>query len=266
MTQFYHCVPSWLLSRPFCLILLLGTQLTPLNKIWPDLALSTQLTPFKTIWTTFITVYPIDSFQDHMTWLLHCVPNRFLSRPFDLILSLCTLLTPFNTIWPNFISVYPIDSFQEYLIQFYHCVAKWLLSRPFDQILSLCTQMTAFKTIWPDFSLCTQLTPLKTIWPDFIIGYPIDSFQDHMTWFLHCVSNWLLSRPYHLILLLCTLFTPFEAIWPNFIIVVLKWVNFVPNTKILSYGLEWIQLSIFKTIWPDFCIVYTIDSFQDHLT
>ena len=43
-------------------------------------------------------------------------------------------------------------------------------------------------------------------------------------------TNWLLSRPFDLILSLCT------------------------------------QLHPFKTIWPDFCIVYSIDSFQDHLT
>ena len=29
-----------------------------------------------------------------------------------------------------------------------------------------------------------QFIPFKTIWPNFIIVYPIDSFQDHMTWFL----------------------------------------------------------------------------------
>ena len=28
------------------------------------------------------------------------------------------------------------------------------------------------------------MTPIKTIWPDFCIVYPIDSFQNHMTWYL----------------------------------------------------------------------------------
>ena len=35
----------------------------------------------------------------------------------------------------------------------------------------------------------------------------------------HCVLNWLLSRPFDLILSLCTQLTPFNTIWPNFIIV-----------------------------------------------
>ena len=80
------------------------------------------MTPFKTIWPNFIIVYPIDSFQDHLTWFLYCLCNWFLSTPFDPILSLCTQMTPFMTIWPNFIIVYPIDSFQDHLTQFYYCV------------------------------------------------------------------------------------------------------------------------------------------------
>ena len=59
---------------------------------------------------------------------------------------------------------------------------------------------------------------------------PIDSFQDHLTSFYHSVPKWLLSRPFDIILSLCT------------------------------------QSSPFKTIWPDFCIVYPTDSFHDHLT
>ena len=47
---------------------------------------------------------------------------------------------------------------------------------------------------------------------------------------LHCVLNWLLSRPFDLILSLYTQLTPFKTICPNFI------------------------------------IAYPIDSFQDHLT
>ena len=116
------------------------------------------------------------------------MPNWFLSRPFDLILSLCTQMTPFKTIWSDFYIGYPVDSFQDHLTWFYHCIPYWLLSRPFDLILSLCTQMT----------------PFKTIWSDFYIGYPIDSFQDHLTWFYHCIPYWLLSRPFDLILSLCT--------------------------------------------------------------
>ena len=95
-------------------------------------------------------------------------------------------------------------------------------------------------------SLCTQLTPFKTIWPNFTIVYTIDCFQDHMTWFLHCVHNWLLSRPFDLILWLCTQLRPFKTIWPNFIIVY--------------------PIDSFQDHWPNFIIVYPIDSFQDHLT
>ena len=168
----------------------------------------------------FINVYPIDSFQHHMTWFLHCAHKWLLSRPFDLILSMCTQLTPFNTIWMEFYIVYPIDpidSFQDHLTWFLYCVPNWLLSRQYDLI----------------FVLCTQLTPFKTIWPNFINMYPIDSFQHHMNGILHCVPNWpnwLLSRPFNQIFAFYTKLTPF------------------------------------KTIWPDFCIVYPIDSFQDHLT
>ena len=93
----------------------------------------------------FITVYPIDSFQDHMTWFLYCVPNWHLSRPVDLISSLCTWLTPFKTIWPDFCIVYPIDIFQDQLTLFYHCVHNWLLSRPFDLILLLGTLLGTIK-------------------------------------------------------------------------------------------------------------------------
>ena len=76
----------------------------------------TQLIPFKTIWANFIILYPIDSFQYHIT---------------------------------SFCIVYPTDSFQDHLPQFYHCVLHWLLSRPFDPILSFFNHLTPFKTIWP---------------------------------------------------------------------------------------------------------------------
>ena len=84
--------------------------------------LCTQLTPFKTIWPEFCIVYPIDSFQDHLTWFLYCVPNWVLSRPYELIFVLYTQITHFKTIWPNFIIVYPIDSFQDHITWFLHCV------------------------------------------------------------------------------------------------------------------------------------------------
>ena len=115
MTQFYHCLTYWLLSRPFDLIL----------------SLCTQMTPFKTFWSNFIIVYPIDSFQDHLTQFYHCVPNLL-----------------FKTIWPHLCIVYPIDFFQDHMIWFLCCPPIWLLSRPFALILSSCTQLTPFKTIW----------------------------------------------------------------------------------------------------------------------
>ena len=131
--------------------------------------LCTQLTPFKTIWPNFINEYPSDFFQDHMTWFLHCVPA--------------------------FINVYPIDSFQHHMTWFLHCVHK----------------LTPFKTIWPNFINVYPIDPFPDhmTWflhcvPAFINMYPIHSFQHHMTWFLHCVHNWLLSRPFDLILSMCT--------------------------------------------------------------
>ena len=230
MTRFLYCVSKWLLSRIFHLIL----------------SFCSQITPFKTIWHIFIIVYPIDSFQDHMTWFLYCVPklllsrpfdlnyhwvpNELLSRPFHLIISLCTQLTTFNTIWPIFIIVYPIDSFQHHMAWFLHCVSK----------------LTSFKTIWSKLSLCTQLTPFKTIWPIFIIVYPIDSFQNHMTSFLYCVTNWLLSRPFNL---------NYHCV-PNWLLSRPSDLTFVLCT----------QVTLFKNLWPDFCIVYPIDFFQNHFT
>ena len=111
----------------------------------------------------------------------------------------------------------------------------------------------------------------------------------------HYVPNWLLSRPYDLILSLCTKLIPFKTISPPFLKwswkestgytmiksgqMVLKGVSWMDKTKISSYGLERrlpkkvtptffyivYPFDSFKTIWPDICIVYSIDSFQDHL-
>ena len=195
-----------------------------------------------------------------MNWFLHCVANLLnwlLSRPFDQIFfAFCSKLTPFKTILLNFCILYPVDSFQDYLVWFLHCVQKLLLSRSYGPILSLCIQLTPFQTIWPNFVIVytidsfqdhlmwclycvlkslisNHMTSFKTFQPCFCIVYPIDSFQAHLTQFYHSESNWLLSRPFDLILSLCTQFT---------------------------------QLTPFKTIWPNFIIVYPIASFQDHLT
>ena len=136
------------------------------------LSMCTQLTPFNTIWPDFCIlypIYPIDSFQHHLTWFLHSVPNWLLSRPYDLIFTLCTQftqLTPFKTILPDFCILYLID----------------FLSRPHDLI----------------FSLCTLIIPFKTIWSNFVIVHPIDCSQYHFVWFFYFVHNWLLSRPFDL--------------------------------------------------------------------
>ena len=37
------------------------------NQVFWFFTLCTQITPFKTIWANFIIVYPVDSFQDHLT-------------------------------------------------------------------------------------------------------------------------------------------------------------------------------------------------------
>ena len=168
------------------------------------------MTAFKTIWPDF--------------WL----PSFLLSTPFDLIFILCTQLTPFKTIWPDFSLcttidsfqyhkpdfsiVYPTDSFQKFYLILSVCTQLTPFKTIWHNFMPLCILFTNFKTIWPHCIKCSLLTPFKTILPDFIIGYPIDSFQDHMTWFLHCVPHWLLSRPYDLIFALYTQLTPFNTI------------------------------------------------------
>ena len=162
-----------------------------------------------------------------MNGILHCVPtlpNWLLSRPFNQIFAFYTKLTPFKTIQPDFCIVYPIDSFQDIwpnfinvlCAYFYQCVTNWLFSIPYDLIFALFTQMTPFKTIWPNFinvypidSLQDHMTWFLHCVPVFINVYPIGSFQYHMSWFLHCVHNWLLSRPSDLIWLLSR---PFDLI------------------------------------------------------
>ena len=164
MTWFLHFVPNlpnWLLSTPFDLIFASYTKLTPFKTIWPDFYI-------------VYPIYPIHSFQDHLTWFLHSVPNRLLSRPHDLISSLCTLIILFKTIWSNFVIVHLIDCSQYHIVWFFYCVHNWLLSRPFHLFLLMCTQLTAFKTIWPD---------LYIVYPIYLI----DSFQDLITWFIQCV-------------------------------------------------------------------------------
>ena len=159
------------------------------------LSLCSQLTPFKTIWPDFCSrnlIYPFNT-----SW-----PN----------LSLCTQMTFFKTIWPDFCIGYPVYSFQHHLAWFLYYVPSWLLSRPFDLILPLYTHWLLSRPYDQIFGLCTQLTPFKTIWSNFTIVYTIESFQDHMTWFLYCVPNWLLSRPYDLNFPLCTSLTPFKTI------------------------------------------------------
>ena len=198
---------------------------------------------------------------------------------------MCTQLTPLKTIWPDICIVYPIDSFRGYFKQFCHCISIWLLSRPFDLFLLMCTQLTAFKTIWPNLYIVYPIYPIDSFQdhlPDFCILYQIDSFQDHMTWFLNCIPNWLLSRQNNLISSLCTLIASFKRIWLNLIIVCpndsfqdyMTWfLHCVPDLPnwLLSRPFDMIfvfctKFTPFKTIWPDFCIAYLIESFQDQIT
>ena len=94
MIWFLHCVPNWHISRPFDLILLFHTKLTPSKTIWPDFCIVNPIDSFWNHMTWFLycvsnwlLLKPFDLIQDHFTWLLYCVPNWLLSRPFDLILS-----------------------------------------------------------------------------------------------------------------------------------------------------------------------------------
>ena len=84
-------------------------------------------------------------------------------------------------------------------------------------------------------------------------------------YFLFCIyiiPNWLLSRPYDLIFVLCTQITPFQTMWPNFII-----LYTIDSFYLKYYFLFCILYPItpFKKIWPGFCIVSNY-SFQDHVT
>ena len=67
MIWFLHCVPNWLLSSPFNLILSYVPNWLLSRPFDPILPLCTPMTPFNTIWTNFIIVYPINFIQDHIT-------------------------------------------------------------------------------------------------------------------------------------------------------------------------------------------------------
>ena len=191
MTWFLHCVPNWLLPRPFDLI-------------W---SICTQLTHFKTMWPGFYIVYILLSectqltLQHHMTWFLYCVPNWLLSGPSDLILSQHHIAW-FLYCVPNWLLSRPFDL----ILSIYQCAPNWLISRPYDPRFTLCTYFEHCVPNWLlskpynlTFALCTQSTPFNAIWPNFVIVYPIDCCQDHIAWFLYCVPNWLISRPYDMI-------------------------------------------------------------------
>ena len=190
--NFCHCVPNWLLSRPYDLIFVIvytnysfqdSAPLHQQDRVDPSRVL---------VWPDVCIVYPNHYISKPYDLLSSLWTNCLFSRPFYLILSLCTQLTTFKTIWPNFVIVYTIDSFQDHLTWCLYCVPKLLISN--------------------------HMSPFKTIWPDFCIVYPIDSFQYHLISFLHCVHKLLLSRPYDQILSLFTQLTPFKTIWPNFVI------------------------------------------------
>ena len=108
----YYCLHNWLLSRPFDLIFVLCTQITPFKTIWPNFIIVYPIDSFQDHMPDFCILYPIDSFQDHITWFYHCVHNWLLSRH----------MTWFLYCVPNLLHSIPFD-----LI--YHCVPNGLLSR-----------------------------------------------------------------------------------------------------------------------------------------
>ena len=94
LTKFYHCVPNWLLSRPYL----------PKVTVFARLCGFLSLKKLESCWLVLNSLmqnhcfccilYPIASFQDHLTQFYHCVPDWLLSRPFyQIILSLVTRLT-----------------------------------------------------------------------------------------------------------------------------------------------------------------------------
>ena len=62
---------------------------------------------------------------------------------------------------------------------------------------------------------------------------------------------------------LWTQLTPSKIIWPNFVIV---YQIDSSQQNIAWFFVLCTQLIPFKTIWSNFINVYPIDSFQDHLT
>ena len=217
-----------------------------------------------------------------MTWFFNCIPNWLLSRQNNQISSLCTLITSFKRIWLNLIIVCPVDSFQDYMNWFYivypiHSFQDHLISFCIlYQIHSFQDHMTWFLYCIPNWllstpnnlisPLCTLITSFKRIWLNLIIVCPIDSLQDYMTWFLHCVPNlpnWLLSRPFDIIFVFCTKFTPFKSIWPDFCIAYL--IDSFQD-QITQFLPLCTLITPFKRIWPNLIIMYPIDTFQDHIT
>ena len=49
--------------------------MTPFKTIWPSFIIVYQIDSFQDHLTQFIIVYPTDSFQDHLTWFLYCLLN-----------------------------------------------------------------------------------------------------------------------------------------------------------------------------------------------
>ena len=80
--------------------------------------------------------------------------------------------------------------------------------------------------------------------------------------FISC-TQLTLSRPYNLIFALSTRSTLFKTIWQEFCFVLC--IQLTPFKTLWPNFIICTQLTPFKTIWPNFIIVYTNDTFQDHL-
>ena len=82
----------------------------------------------------------------------------------------------------------------------------------------------------------------------------MDSFQDHVTWFLYGIPKLVLSRPFDLILSLCTQLTPFQLT-----LNIIFYFAYLPNCLLLRpcdliFAL-YTQITLFKTILPNFIVV-----------
>ena len=146
-------------------------------------------------------LYQLAHFKTKMTWFYHWIPNWLISRPFHLLIACCPNRLISRPRWPNFTIGYQIDSFQDHFT-YLVCCTNWLISDQDDLILPLDTKLTHFKTISPTYSMLYQLAHFKT----------------KMTYFYHWIPDWLISRPFDLLIACCTIWLISRPRWPNFTI------------------------------------------------